>query len=250
MNPQERAIIDGIFERLKNVANQPRDPEVDRYIADLIRQQPYAPYAMAQSVYVQEQALLNQQRQIEEMNAELERLRQNQAPAQSGGFLSSLFGGGATRAPAQSVPAFGGRPGAGYPPQGPGQYGMGQNGMGQNGMGQPAMPPPGYAPQPGPWGQPAQPRQGMGFLGTAAAAAAGVAGGMMLGNVLSNALGGGQAHAAEPQPFGGMGQTPEAGPASQTEAAEPDYSNDMHAANYDDGGYDSGGFDGGDSYDV
>ena len=63
MNPQERAVIDGIFDRLKGVANQPRDPDAERHIADLVRQQPYATYAMAQSIYVQEQALLNQQQQ-------------------------------------------------------------------------------------------------------------------------------------------------------------------------------------------
>ena len=57
MTPQERDVIAGIFDRLKQAANQPRDPEAERYIAERLREQPYAPYAMAQSVYVQEQAL-------------------------------------------------------------------------------------------------------------------------------------------------------------------------------------------------
>lgn len=228
MNPQERAVIDGIFERLRNVANQPRDPEVERYIADLVRQQPYAPYAMAQSIYVQEQALLNQQQQIEQLQAENARLQQQaQAPAQpqSGGFLSGLFGGGQQRQPAE-----------------PPAYGQRNREMAA-------------APAAGPWGgqQPQPQRQGMGFLGTAAAAAAGVAGGMMLGSILSSALGGGAANAATSGAnnlFGGNTSgnqnAGQAAQGSESQPQEPGYDN----AGYDDGGYDAGFDDGGDSYDV
>ncbi len=95
MNPQERQVIDGIFDRLKNVATQPRDPEAERYIGELVQKQPYATYALAQSVYVQEQALLNQQQQIEELQAQVADLQaRRQQPASGGGFLSGLFGGG------------------------------------------------------------------------------------------------------------------------------------------------------------
>eukprot|EP01035_Chromulina_nebulosa_P064895 gene64895-88769_t len=54
MTPQERDVIAGIFDRLKQAANQPRDPEAENYIAQRLREQPYAPYAMAQAVYVQD----------------------------------------------------------------------------------------------------------------------------------------------------------------------------------------------------
>ena len=54
VNSQEREIISGIFQRLEQAASQPRDPETERFIADKIRSQPYAPYAMAQLIYVQE----------------------------------------------------------------------------------------------------------------------------------------------------------------------------------------------------
>lgn len=241
MNPQERAVIDGIFERLRNVANQPRDPEVERYIADLLRQQPYAPYAMAQSIYVQEQALLNQQQQIEQLQAENTRLQQQaQAapPAQSGGFLSGLFGGGAQpqRQPAAPEPAYGQR--NREMAAAPGPWGGQQT-------------PP--APAAGPWGQQAgaQPqRQGMGFLGTAAAAAAGVAGGMVLGNILSSAFGGNAAQAAANPAqnlFGGQNPaSAQSGQQGSESAPQP--------AGYEDAGYDEGGDfgfdDGGDSYDV
>lgn len=172
MNAQEKQVIDEIFGRLKNVADQPRDVEVQQYISDLIRQQPYAPYALAQSVYVQEQALLNAHQEIEALKAENARIAAH--PQQGGGFLSGLFGGGQAQQARGAVPSYGQRQ-----PSAP-AYGQ-----------QPMQPQPAS-----PWGQPQQQRGGMGFLGTAAAAAAGVAGGVVLGNMLSSAFGGGQAHAA------------------------------------------------------
>lgn len=227
MNSQERQVIDGIFERLKNVATQARDPEAEKYIGELVQKQPYATYALAQSVYVQEQALLNQQQQIEQMQAEIAELQSRPAQGSGGGFLSGLFGGGQQQAPTRpqgGMPAYGQRREAAPPAAGP--WG-----------GQPAQP------QGGPWGgqqAAAQPRQGMGFLGTAAAAAAGVAGGMVLGSVLSNALGGGQAQAATPP-----------APAPEAAQAGDAQSNDQYGGGYDQaadtGGWDDGG---GDSYDI
>ena len=91
MNDQERQVISDIFRRLEQVANQPRDPEAERFIAEKLRQQPYAPYAMAQAVYVQEQALANLQAENEHLRAELDQASRR---PQQGGFLSSIFGGG------------------------------------------------------------------------------------------------------------------------------------------------------------
>lgn len=224
MNSQERQVIDGIFERLKNVATQARDPEAEKYIGELVQKQPYATYALAQSVYVQEQALLNQQQQIEQMQAEIAELQSRPAQGSGGGgFLSGLFGGGQQQAPARpqgGMPGYGQRREAAPPAAGP--WG-----------GQPAQ-------QGGPWGgqQAAQPRQGMGFLGTAAAAAAGVAGGMMLGSVLSSALGGGQAQAATP---------PQPQPQPAASDAQPQEEQGYNEASDHGGGWDDGG---GDSYDV
>ena len=73
VNSQEREIISGIFQRLEQAASQPRDPETERFIADKIRQQPYAPYAMAQMIYVQEEAIKSLNQQVEELRAEVER---------------------------------------------------------------------------------------------------------------------------------------------------------------------------------
>jgi uncharacterized protein len=186
MNNQEREVISDIFRRLEQVADQPRDPEAERFIAEKLRQQPYAPYAMAQAIHVQEQALTNLHQQVQQLEAELERLQSQ--PRQSGGLLASLFGGG-PREPERPQRPMGA-------PFGQPQYGT-QAGGGQWGGGQPGMMGGG---QPGPFGG-AQ-RGGSGFLGTAMMTAAGVAGGMMLGNALSSAFGGG-GHGGGQGLFGG-----------------------------------------------
>jgi hypothetical protein len=191
MTPQERDVIAGIFDRLKQAANQPRDPEAETYIAGRLREQPYAPYAMAQAVYVQEQALTNLQAQVEDLQAQLRDLqnRPAEAPAQAGGFLSGIFGGGAQPQPARprSVPAFPqraeGAPSGAWNTQP--QAGAMQAAPGQAGM-----------QQPGPWAN--QPARGGGFMASALTTAAGVAGGMMLGNVLTNAFGGNKAGESKP----------------------------------------------------
>jgi hypothetical protein len=178
VNSQEREIISGIFQRLEQAASQPRDPETERLINDKIRQQPYAPYAMAQLIYVQEEAIKSLNQQVEELRAEVERRGQ-----QSGGFLSSIFGGGPRpqpQRPAAGSP-WGGQPQPGQPQPGP-SYGQGYGPGG---------------PQPGPWGG-QQPGMmggggagGGGFLRGALTTAAGVAGGMVVGNALMNAFKGG-----------------------------------------------------------
>src|SRR3982751_6564426 len=112
VNSQEREIISEIFKRLEQAANQPRDPETGRFIADKIRSQPYAPYAMAQLIYVQEEAIKSLNQQLEGLCAEVERAR---SQPQSGGFLSSIFGGGARAQPQRPA----GAPGGGAPPPRP-----------------------------------------------------------------------------------------------------------------------------------
>jgi hypothetical protein len=219
MTPQERDVIAGIFDRLKQVSNQPRDPEAEKLIAERLAQQPYAPYAMAQAVYVQEQALLGMQAQVEQLQAQVQQLQSQPQPA-SGGFLSSLFGGGAPAQPAQPAVQ---RPA------------MAPSGIPASGM----MPRPGQPEQAaGPWGA-AQQRQGGGFMATALTTAAGVAGGMVLGSVLMNALGGSKP-ATDPS------ATPAAAePADSAASAAPDAA--MEPASYDDPGmFDEGG--GGDDW--
>ena len=211
MTPQERDVIAGIFDRLRQAANQRRDPEAERFIADRLREQPYAVYAMAQSIYVQEQALANQQAQLEQAQAEIEQLRrQPPAPApaqQSGGFLSGIFGGSASQpARSGSVPSFPQRaapqPAAPQPASPPWGSQPGQQGM---------------AAAPGPWqNQQAQAPARGGFMASALTTAAGVAGGMVAGNMLMNAFGGGKS-AGEAKP--GEAKPAEASTTQPTESA-------------------------------
>ena len=208
MNDQERQVISEIFQRLEQVANQPRDPEAERFINERIQRQPYAPYAMAQAIVVQEQALQNLNEQVRALQAEVEDLRSR---AQSGGgFLSSLFGGGSREAerPRPTGPSFGqGQGSSPWSQASAPQAAMGQGGPwgGQPGMGQP-MAQPGMGGMMG--GQPGgmfggQQRQGGGFLGSALTTAAGVAGGMVVGNALMNAFRGSRAGSAPAR--GGLG---------------------------------------------
>ena len=180
MNSQERDVISGIFERLKSVADAPRDPEAERFIAELVARQPYAPYAMAQAVYVQEQALREINDKVRDLEAQLKG-----GGGQSGSFLGSLFGvGSSEQAPAPTQPTRTSVPqaGMGSAPQ----WGTAPSqGMPQQ------FPPAGQ--QPG----------GGGFLQGALAAAAGVAGGALLYQGLKGLFGGGEAHhAASASSFG------------------------------------------------
>src|SRR5688500_10332185 len=90
MNEQERQVIESLFTRLGEVERQapPRDAEAEAFIEGRIRQQPGAPYFMAQTVVMQEYALRQAQQQIEELERQVA-----QRPA-GGGLFSNLFGGG------------------------------------------------------------------------------------------------------------------------------------------------------------
>ena len=238
----------------------PVDREADQFIAQQFQQYPEARYRITQTAMVQEAAMAEAQNRIRRLEWELEQARQamqqqaHQQPQQSRGFLGGLFGGGSPQ-PRQGF-GPGGFP-AGFHPTSP-----------------PPQPqyPPGY--NPGMFQQ----RGGSGFLGTALTTAAGVAGGMVVGNALMNMFSGHDhtaglgAAASDPTGglFGGAGATPVSDPTGGFGAetagltqdagfgggfggdpfaqggAEKGYDN---AASYDQGGDpfagDAGGFDGG-----
>ncbi|RMS73790.1 putative periplasmic ligand-binding sensor protein [Pseudomonas savastanoi] len=183
MNSEEQTLIDGLFSKLKDAetASAPRDAAAEARIKEHLTRQPAAPYYMTQAILVQEAAVnqLNQQvkqrdDQIQQLQAELQQAKgqSSSAPA-SGGFLSSIFGSSASRAPqAQPGQASGGgwRDGAGFNP-----------------APAPAAPQGGYA-------APA-PAAGSGFLGGALKTAAGVAGGVLLAEGISSMF----SHHSQPQ---------------------------------------------------
>ncbi|PYF04461.1 hypothetical protein BJ122_103114 [Rhodopseudomonas faecalis] len=216
MTPQERQLIDELFERLARVENAPRDREAAAAIAEGLRYAPNAVYTLVQTVLLQDEALKRADARIKELEAG----PAPQQPEHGGSFLdtmrSTLFGGG--EQPRSSVPNVrpnndGGRPAwntgqvlpQGGPAGGFGQGGMGQGGLGQGGLGQGGFGQGGG----GPFGQQAAGGGGGSFLGTAAAAAAGVIGGSLLLSSIRGMMGGGegghQQSLADAQAGGGGG---------------------------------------------
>ena len=195
MNDEERRIITQYVERVAGAAPAPAaaspwggsvpatqarpplppvDREADTLISDLFTRYPEARYRITQTAFVQEAALVEAQNRIRQLEWEVENAQNQAQSAQQsrGGLFGGMFGGGARPQPRMAPPP------------------------------QPVYPP-GYNP-----GVLQQGRGGSGFLGTALTTAAGVAGGMVLGNMLMGALSGhgGAAQAAGFEGGGGFGQ--------------------------------------------
>ncbi|MBA2401262.1 MAG: DUF2076 domain-containing protein [Bradyrhizobium sp.] len=201
MTPQERQLIDDLFDRLAKLEGAPRDSEAASAIMQGLRNAPNAVYALVQTTLVQDEALKRANDRIQQLEG-----GHSGEQNQPGGFLDSMrdavFGqnqphgsGSQGSVPNVRAPSVGGRPvwNSGevmQQSQGPGQGPGGQ--YNQGGYGQPA-----YGQQPGygqPYGAPHQPGLGGGggsFLGTAAAAAAGVVGGSLLLGSIRSMMGGG-----------------------------------------------------------
>ncbi|WDY58636.1 DUF2076 domain-containing protein [Pseudomonas sp. PSKL.D1] len=177
MNTEEQTLIDGLFGRIKQAEDpsQPRDAQAQARIEEHLRQQPAAPYYMAQAILVQEAALKRLDEQNKQLEAELKQARaQAEAGRPSGGsgggFLSSIFGSNARnpepapqpqRAPAPVASAGGWRE-----PSAPG-------------FPQPQAVQPGFGAAPARGGASS-------FLGGAMQTAAGVAGGVLLAQGISS----------------------------------------------------------------
>lgn len=174
MNNEEQTLIDGLFAKLKQAESNsaPRDAQAEARIKEHLAQQPGAPYYMAQAILVQEAAVNQLNRQVQQLQAELRQARAQpaSAPAQGGGgFLSSIFGSGAREpTPPPRPSSFSRQPGDGW----------------RDG---PSSPPP-YSPPSG------QAPAGRGFLGGALQTAAGVAGGVLLAEGISSLF-----HHSQPQ---------------------------------------------------
>jgi hypothetical protein len=200
MTPQERQLVDDLFDRLSKMESAPRDPQATAAIAEGLRRAPSAVYALVQTVLVQDEALRRADDRIQELEA-------SDAPRQEqgGGFLDTmrgaLFGQNQQRGSVPNVrpPEVSDRP----------VWNSGQA-MQQTGY-------PGRYDQP-PYGQAyggAQPGAGGGsFLGTAAATAAGMVGGSLLLNSIRSMMGGNR------QGFGDAGTMTDRGSSGQTPWAD------------------------------
>lgn len=169
MTPQERELLTNLVARLKQAPATETDEEAAAMVRDLVRDLPDAPYLLAQTVLIQDYALHQAQSRI----AELERQAQPQRAGGGGSFLGAIFG---SAAPSRPQPQ----------PQAPAY----------------TQAPPAYAQaQPGPWGGggPFAQSSGPSFLRSAAATAAGVAGGALLFQGIESLFGAGHGG------FGGFG---------------------------------------------
>ncbi|MEA2838221.1 MAG: uncharacterized protein QOD89_2771 [Bradyrhizobium sp.] len=178
MTPQERQLVDDLFDRLAKLESAPRDPDATTAIAQGLRRAPNAVYALVQTTLLQDEALKRANARIQELEGG------EPEQQQSGGFLDSMrdaiFGPTPSRGSVPNVrpPEHGSRP----------AWNTGQvmsQGQGPGQVGQ--------APYGQPYGGPQAPMGGGGgsFLGTAAAAAAGVVGGGLLMNSIRGMMGGG-----------------------------------------------------------
>jgi hypothetical protein len=209
MTPQERELINSLFDRLRPLESNPRDGEAERAIADGLTRAPHAVYALVQTVLVQDEALKRANARIEELQA-----GNSSGQREGASFLdnmrSAVFGSdtGArgsvpplrTAPPQQAQPAAYAAPAAAN-----------------------------YAPSSG----------GPSFLGTAASVAAGaVGGGLLLDGIRSMFGHGGTFGGSYGGSYGGYDApvVVEDGPVdADYETADSDDGDD------DDGGYDDGG---------
>jgi hypothetical protein len=204
MTPQERQMIDDLFDRLAKLESAPRDPEAAAAIAQGLRNAPNAVYALVQTVLVQDEALKRANSRIQELEA----AGAGEPQPSGGGFLDSMretiFGQSQPRGSVPNVP----------PPAAPASRPVWNSGQVMQQAQSPGhydqhydqppydQPPYGQPPYGQPYGAPQGPVGGGGsFLGTAAAAAAGMVGGsLLLGGIRS--MMGGHRGLGSPSAFG------------------------------------------------
>jgi hypothetical protein len=191
MNHEEQTLIDGLFGRLKQAESEgaPRDAQAQARIAEHLQQQPSAPYYMAQAILVQEAALKRLDEQNRQLQADLNQARALVAATapSSGGFLSSIFGGGARQPEPQPQRAA-------QPAPAPATSGGGWREP-ASGFGGPGVAPQQQGFNAAPQAAPAR-GGASSFLGGALQTAAGVAGGVMLAQGISSLFG---HHGSQPQ---------------------------------------------------
>jgi uncharacterized protein len=212
MTPQERELINSLFDRLRPLESNPRDAEAERAIADGLTRAPHAIYVLVQTVLVQDEALKRANARIEELQAG------NASGQQAGGsFLDNMRSAVFGSDPRGSVP-----PTRTGPPQQaqPAAYAA------------PAAAT--YAPSSG----------GPSFLGTAASVAAGAVGGGLLLDGIRSMFGHGSA-------FGGYGAgySPWDGPVDAPVVVDDVQPADYETADADDGSYDDADYDDAGGYD-
>jgi hypothetical protein len=242
MSPEERRLLSELFDRVKGVAGTPRDREAEDLIAQMLREQPYSAYYLAQAVIVQEQALKATTQRLQELEDQVQRLEAEAGSnrQQNTGFLGSLgslFGGSQQQQTLPSRDSYAQREGRLYD-----DYAR------TNRYRDPEPEPM----PPSPWGRDgaaspwAQPRSGMlggGFLSGALTTAAGVAGGVLVADAVKDLF---SPHMGGTNPAAGLGSFGDT-PVQETVVNNFFGDNDRSNDRDDRGDRDSGG--GGGDYD-
>jgi uncharacterized protein len=199
MTPEERQLINGLFDRMRSFGTPEKDRDAEALINQAVRATPDAAYMLVQSVLVQENALQEAGSRIQDLEEQVRELQGGgrERTSSSGSFLGGLLGTGraASEPRTGSVPQVGAR-------AAPSAYDERR---------------PWSAPQSGPQ-QSAPPPQasGGGFLRSAMTTAAGVAGGVLAAGAIRDMLGG-NAH-ANPTPTANA--TPAAGKTEPTQSEQ------------------------------
>ncbi len=233
MTPQERDLITHLLERLRQAGGQGKDAEAEALIRQAVAAQPDAPYYLVQTVLIQDMALSNAQSRIHELEQQLAAAKP--AAAQATSFLGA----------AGSVPAAG-------PWSRPAPVAAAPQPFQPQPNATPQYAPPQYQGQPmAGGGMPMMASSGSGFLRSAAATAAGIAGGALLFQGIQSMFGshaGGILSGASMQP--GLSETvinnyygsdPAGGGAPQTAAWDQPADNGPGGVDYaDDNAADTG----------
>jgi uncharacterized protein len=200
MTPQEQQLLQGLTDRVNQTQLTDKDPEAEQFIFQALGRNTDSLYILAQTVLVQQYALDQAKKQLDQANLDLDHARQlAQQPVKHTSFLGSLLGTDEPAHPAPPPPPPAYQPVQTYAP--PVAYG------------QPvayAQPVAYGAPQyGGGYGAPPGGGQSGGFLRSAMTTATGVAAGALAFEGIESLMHGFDQHAGYGAgSFGGMGGGP------------------------------------------
>lgn len=113
MNPQEKAQLEQFLQQLNSTQAGAKDSDANTMIAESVKQHPDASYLLVQRAMGLEMALQVAQKQMAEMQAQIDQANQTNKP--NSGFLSGINSWGRSTPSAQNTPpnAMAARPAAG-----------------------------------------------------------------------------------------------------------------------------------------
>ena len=108
MTPNEKALIEGLFQRIRATEIATRDADADRLIQAEMSRSPGAAYALAQTVLVQDQALREAHERLQRLEAEQQAFADQREDGAGQGWVgASQRWGGAGQSPGMRAEAQG-----------------------------------------------------------------------------------------------------------------------------------------------